>query len=59
VNQFVGKPLTEVIAQIRAMAGDGVRIIGPNPTMLTDDYRPNRINVYQDANGIITRIDNG
>ena len=34
------------------------RVIGPD-TIVTKDYRPERINFYTDANGTITRISCG
>lgn len=47
---LVGKPITEPGVPAE---GAGVRHIGPN-TQVTMDYRPDRLNIDIDANGVIT-----
>lgn len=50
----VGEPVDNV----RALLPDGTRVQTPN-SVVTQDYRPTRANVFVNASGIITRISCG
>lgn len=35
---------------------EGVRVIGPD-TIVTQDFRPDRVNIRTDANGVVTSVE--
>lgn len=35
---------------------EGIRVIAPD-TMVTEDFRPDRVNIRTDANGVITSVE--
>lgn len=44
------------IAAVTLPADSGIRVIGPD-TVVTEDFRPDRINIRTDANGVITAVE--
>ncbi|SDC75449.1 I78 family peptidase inhibitor [Ruegeria marina] len=46
---IIGQPVADVMARLP----DGVRVIGPD-TVVTQDYRPDRLNVTTDEAGTVT-----
>lgn len=53
-SDAIGKPVSDIQAQLP----DSTRVVGPD-SLVTQDYRPTRLNVAIDADGLITRVSCG
>ncbi len=51
LEDMIGQPVTDNLGRLP----EGTRVIGPD-TLVTQDYRPNRLNVTTDAAGIVTAV---
>ncbi|WP_413061367.1 I78 family peptidase inhibitor [Sphingomonas carotinifaciens] len=56
-QDLVGKPWAPAgeAAVLKRTGARALRVVGPD-TMVTMDYRPDRLNVETDAGGIVTRL---
>ncbi|MCE8519122.1 hypothetical protein KBY27_21280 [Ruegeria pomeroyi] len=54
LGDIVGQP----VATVSHLLPEGARVIGPD-SLVTQDYRPNRLNVSTDKAGLVTRLSCG
>lgn len=51
LGEIVGRPA----ADVSHLLPEGARVIGPD-SLVTQDYRPDRLNVSTDQAGVVTRL---
>lgn len=51
LEDMIGQPVADNMGRLP----EGARVIGPD-TLVTQDYRPNRLNAATDANGVVTGL---